>query len=38
MANTEISKNNPDKKLMQDNSISDDKTKQISNKNTTKKK
>ena len=35
MANKEISNNNPEKELVTDNSISDDKTKQISNKNTT---
>ena len=34
MTNTEISKNNPEKELIQDKSISDDKTKQISKKNT----
>jgi len=35
MTNTEISDNNPEKELIIDKSISDDKTKQISNKNTT---
>ncbi|MBO8240641.1 DUF3086 domain-containing protein [Prochlorococcus marinus XMU1412] len=35
MTNTEISDNNPEKELMLDKSISDDKTKQISKKNTT---
>ena len=35
MANKEISNNNPEKELVTDNSISDDKTKQISKKNTT---
>ena len=35
MANKEISKNNPDKELIIDKSISDEKTKQISKKNTT---
>ena len=35
MPNTEISKNNPDKELIKDNSISVDKSKQISKKNTT---
>ncbi len=35
MTNTEISDNNPEKELKIDKSISDDKTKQISNKNTT---
>ena len=35
MANKEISYNNPEKELIQDKSISDDKTKQISKKNTT---
>jgi len=35
MTNTEISNNNPEKELKIDNSISDDKTKQISKKNTT---
>ena len=34
MANKEISNNNPEKELITDNSISDDKTKQISKKNT----
>ena len=34
MTNTEISDNNPEKELKIDKSISDDKTKQISNKNT----
>ena len=35
MTNTEISNNNPEKELLPDKSISDDKTKQISKKNTT---
>jgi len=35
MTNTEISENNPEKELITDKSISDDKTKQISKKNTT---
>jgi len=35
MTNTEISDNNPEKELIIEKSISDDKTKQISNKNTT---
>ena len=35
MTNTEISDNNPEKELIPDKSISDDKTKQISKKNTT---
>jgi len=35
MTNTEISNNNPEKELKIDKSISDDKTKQISKKNTT---
>ena len=35
MTNKEISKNDPKKELMLDKSISDDKTKQISKKNTT---
>ena len=35
MTNTEISNNNPEKELKINNSISDDKTKQISKKNTT---
>ena len=35
MTNTEIPDNNPEKQLLPDNSISDDKTKQISKKNTT---
>ncbi len=35
MTNTEISDNNPEKELVLDKSISDDKTKQISKKNTT---
>jgi len=35
MENTDISKNNPKKELIVDKSISDDKTKQISKKNTT---
>ena len=35
MANKEISNNNPEKELITDNSISDDKTKQINKKNTT---
>ena len=35
MTNTEISDNNPEKELIKDKSISDDKTKQISKKNTT---
>ena len=35
MTNTEISNNNPEKELIIDKSISDDKTKQISKKNTT---
>jgi len=35
MTNTEISDNNPEKELTIDKSISDDKTKQIINKNTT---
>jgi len=35
MTNTEISDNNPEKELIIDKSISDDKTKQISKKNTT---
>ena len=35
MTNTEISDNNPEKELLIDKSISDDKTKQISKKNTT---
>jgi len=35
MTNTEISDNNPEKELILDKSISDDKTKQISKKNTT---
>ena len=34
MTNTEISDNNPEKELIIDKSISDDKTKQISKKNT----
>jgi len=34
MTNTEISDNNPEKELIMDKSISDDKTKQISKKNT----
>ena len=34
MTNTEISNNNPEKELIQDKSISEDKTKQISKKNT----
>ncbi|MDC3019523.1 DUF3086 domain-containing protein [Prochlorococcus sp. AH-736-E15] len=34
MTNTEISNNNPEKKLIQDSSISDDKTKQIHKNNT----
>jgi len=34
MPNTEISNNNPDKELIHDKSISDDKTKQFSKKNT----
>ena len=34
MTNTEISDNNPEKELKIDKSISDDKTKQISKKNT----
>ena len=38
MTNTEISDNNPEKELKIDKSISDDKTKQISNKDTTKNK
>ena len=35
MTNTELPDNNPEKKLIIDKSISDDKTKQISKKNTT---
>ena len=35
MTNTEIPNNNPEKELILDKSISDDKTKQIINKNTT---
>ena len=35
MTNTEIYDNNPEKELIVDKSISDDKTKQISKKNTT---
>jgi len=35
MTNTEISDNNPEKELIIDKSISDDKTKQISKKKTT---
>ena len=35
MTNTEISDNNPEKELIIDNSISDDKTKQISKRNKT---
>ena len=35
MTNTEISNNNPEKELILDKSISDDKTKQINKKNTT---
>ncbi len=35
MANKEISNNNPEKELITDKSISDDKTKQINKKNTT---
>ena len=35
MTNTKISDNNPEKELIIDKSISDDKTKQISKKNTT---
>ena len=35
MTNTEISDNNPEKELKIDKSISDDKNKQISKKNTT---
>jgi len=35
MENKKISNNNPDKELIIDKSISDDKTKQISKKNTT---
>ena len=35
MKNTEIPNNNPEKELILDKSISDDKTKQISKKNTT---
>ena len=35
MTNTEISDNNPEKELTINKSISDDKTKQISKKNTT---
>ena len=35
MTNTEISDNNPEKELKIDKSISNDKTKQISKKNTT---
>ena len=35
MTNTEISNNNPEKELKINKSISDDKTKQISKKNTT---
>ena len=35
MTNTEISNNNPEKELIVDKSISDDKNKQISKKNTT---
>ena len=35
MANKEISNNNPEKELITDNSISDDKTKQSNKKNTT---
>ncbi len=35
MTNKEISNNNPEKELIQDKSISDDKSKQISKKNTT---
>jgi len=34
MTNTEISNNNPEKELIVDKSISDDKTKQISKNNT----
>ena len=34
MTNTEISNNNPEKELVQDKLISDDKTKQLSKKNT----
>ena len=35
MTNTEISNNNPDKALIEDKPISDDKTQEISKKNTT---
>ena len=35
MPNTKISNNNPEKELIKDNSISEDKTKQMSEKNTT---
>ena len=35
MTNTEISDNNPEKELIKEKSISDDKTKQISKKNIT---
>ncbi len=35
MANKEISNNNPEKELITDKSISDDKTKQINKRNTT---
>ena len=35
MANKEISNNNPEKELTTDNSISEDKTKQINKKNAT---
>ena len=35
MANKEISNNNPEKELITDKSIPDDKTKQINKKNTT---
>ena len=35
MTNTEISNNNPEKALIKDKSISDEKTKEISKKNTT---
>ena len=38
MTNTEISNNNPEKASIEDKSISDDQTKQISKKNTTQKK
>ena len=34
MTNTEISNNNPEKELIQEKSMSDDKTKQISKRNT----